>query len=296
MQLLCVARFVPDGDWSNPAGEAPASSGEYHDGQELIGQEPMGQSANSQIDIGQSAKGILGRMRLCRQDAAAIGFALGVKQQISTCFIELVCLAPAPVIPQIEDILRVGVDKATLLADDRHGGSDGVTNDVIAQAKIIGGYLKSANYDWILGGNQVVGNDNAPLSPAIAEVLGIDHLADILTVDQNAFDQQQVVGACQDGPFIHHYALAGPAVLGFDPRGPHVLPYVRMKDKKRNVSDKLQCLRMKDLGLDDGVGEVLTTLARQEKQQKRSGNPIVVGLDDDGIDQVYRFLKENSLI
>ncbi|MCJ7691096.1 MAG: electron transfer flavoprotein subunit beta/FixA family protein, partial [Clostridiaceae bacterium] len=58
------------------------------------------------------------------EDGCALAFALRIKEKSPGTFVEIVSMAPQSTIPLIEDLLRLNVDKATLIADKFYVGSD----------------------------------------------------------------------------------------------------------------------------------------------------------------------------
>ena len=95
MKLICAVKFVPDPD-SFTAGR--------------------------------------NRLILNPDDACALGFALAVKSGDPGVTIEVVTLGPLPVRPHMEDLLRLAVDRGTLIWDSGLEGSDAfVTSRVLSR-------------------------------------------------------------------------------------------------------------------------------------------------------------------
>lgn len=285
MKLVCVARFVPDGDWMDPVGDNHA--------------------IKDAITIKEGC-----RTKLCPDDAAALAFALSLRKGLPDLSLQLLALAPRTAIPQIEDLLRLGVDKAILLPASVVQASDSVTI-----AKGIGDHIAAADPDWILIGSDASGHEAAPLAPALAGILGLDHLSGICRVDETQFQAHQAELSRREGRFWARYAVRGPAILGFDARADYAMPYLRIKDKAQDVSDRLICLpdsvpASGSEGANDEISARESDKARHldavlglksltKKQTKPQGgmtSPRVVDLDDEGIEQVYRFLQQKRLI
>ncbi len=274
MKLVCIARFAPDGDCMDPVADSEAS-------------------IQGQVAIKEGC-----RTRLCPDDAAALGFALDLRKQVPDLSILLIAQAPLAAISDIEDALRLGVDKALVLPTGLMTAGDIITN-----AKRIGRCLDLVDYDWILTGSDAHGPEAAPLAPALAGILGIDHLSSLCRVDETKFQKHTVEVERREGRFLTRYAVRGPAILGFDVHADYAMPYIRIKDRARNVSDRLHCL-------DDSGNEgdwfceramahqtdAATRLTRLVRRPARSVSPQVVDLNDDGIEPVYRFLKQKRLI
>lgn len=91
------------------------------------------------------------------EDACALAFALRIKEKNHETFVEIVSMAPQSTIPLIEDLLRLNVDKATLISDKLYVGSD-----TYVTSKIIAKYLRKEEYDFILTGSHSLDGDTAP--------------------------------------------------------------------------------------------------------------------------------------
>ncbi|WP_114007754.1 hypothetical protein [Cohaesibacter intestini] len=270
MKLVCVARFVPDGDWMDPFGNSHST-------------------IPGEITIRDGC-----RRRLCPDDAAALGFALSLRQQIPDLSLHLLALATPAAILQIEDILRLGVDRATLLPEMIMA-----TSDTVTLAKMVGSTLPAADYDWILTGSDTHGHAAAPLAPALAGVLGIDHLSGICRIDDTRFTKHHGELERREGRFVTRYAVRGPAILGFDARSDYAMPYLRIKDRAKDVSHRLRCPGDMIEGPEEANTQPCDAVIRLTglmKRQKRRKNPRKVDLNDEGIAQVYHYLCEERLI
>ena len=122
------------------------------------------------------------------EDACALAFALRIKQKNVDTFVEIVSMAPQSTIPLIEDLLRLNVDKATLISDKLYGGSD-----TYVTSKIIAKYLIKEEYDFILTGSHSLDGDTAHIPSQIAEMLQISQLSNIVKVYEESLENDSVI-------------------------------------------------------------------------------------------------------
>ncbi len=234
------------------------------------------------------------RMTINPDDACAVGFALEMKKRNPDTSIEVLTMAPKSVIPLVEDILRVEVDRGTVISDSLYAGSD-----TWVTSRILGRYLSSADYDCILTGSQAVDGDTSHVPAQIGELLGLNQISGISSVEEDRFNESSVVVDVEDDRCVTSYELHLPAVLSFTTKSGYRLPYVRYKDLKKNVTHRLSCLSNADLGFEkEEVGLIgsLTKVARAYTKEFQERERLVVGTDSKGIDTVFNFLKEKRFI
>lgn len=264
MRIICVVKFVPDVD----------NFSYDHDRHVLIRE-------NS-------------RMTINPDDACAVGFALKMKKRNPDTIIEVLTMAPKSVIPLVEDILRVGVDRGTVISDSLYAGSD-----TWVTSRILGRYLAAADYDCILTGSHAVDGDTAHVPAQIGELLGLNQMSGISRVAEDRFNESTAVVEVEDDRSVTSYELDMPAVLSFSRTSGYRLPYVRYKDLKKNVTHMLNCLSNADLGFENekvGLQGSLTKVARTVTKKFQEREKLVVGTDSKGIDTVVNFLKEKRFI
>ena len=121
MNIICVVKFVPDVD-----------NFSYDHEHQTIQREQSTMIINP-------------------DDAKAIGCALHMKKQIPSICITLVTMAPLSITPLVHDILRVGVDSATIISDPLFAGSD-----TFVTSTILSRYLSQIPYDVIFMGTHAI--------------------------------------------------------------------------------------------------------------------------------------------
>ena len=264
MRILCVVKFVPDVDGFEFDFE------------------------NNTL-IRQNV-----RMILNPDDACALAFALKVKAGDPGCRVEVVSMAPRSVLPHMEDLCRLPVDRGTLIADTALAGSDThVTSEVLAA------WLGSVDFDCILTGSRSLDGDTSHVPAQIAECLDLDQMSGIVRIDPEEFSKERAVFEVDADDRLITYETALPVVLSLTRESGYKLPYPRYEDLQRDVSDKIQYVTAQDLGFPrDAVGlnGSLTKVVKTYDKTFEKRDKTVVAIDDDGIEYVFAFLKEGGYL
>ncbi len=262
MKLVCIAKTVPDGVRSDT--------------------EPL-------VPVRDTPEA-----RLHPDDACAIGFALDMKRRNSEIRVEIFILAEMPATALAADIARVGADRVTVISDPLYQGSDSLT-----EARIIGRSLDAVGYDCILAGSQTVEGGAACLPPHLAEVLEINHLSFIREIDETDFTASGAIVELRDETCARRYGVDFPAILGLSARSGYRLPYPRLKDQARDVSDKLCKLDNRDLEFaptEVGPAAALSRVVELRAGGRKDRTTRVVEGDAAGVALVHDFLKDMGVL
>lgn len=228
------------------------------------------------------------------EDACALGFALGLKKKTPEVEIEVVVMAPLSVKEPMMDILRRGVDHATLLSDRAFSGSD-----TLATSLIIGAYLRQADYDVILTGSHSLDGDTAHVPSQLAELLGLEQLSGIIQMDEVSFLAGAPKVVVETEMYRDTYVVPFPAILSVCRESKYRLPFVRYANLELDVSDRLHIVDNtvlsvdnKSIGLKGSPTKVVKTYSKTYEEKES----LVVKNDDAGIEAVYGFLKEEGYL
>ncbi len=264
MHIVCVIKFVPDVDNFSYNYETHTIS--RNDSQMLINPD----------------------------DACALGFALKMKKKDPQSFIEVVSMAPSSITSQLENILRVGFDKATLISDSLYAGSD-----TYVTSKILSKYLDKIDYDCILSGTHSIDGDTSHVPSQIAQCLNLDHLNSIYQIEEDTFNNSSAVVTVENEKSSITYEIGLPAVLSLSRESSYRLPYVRYKNLNLDVSDKLNIISNKDLCFsaeEVGLKGSLTKVKNTHVKTYETRDKKIVASDDNGVEVVYNFLKDKGFI
>lgn len=228
------------------------------------------------------------------EDACALAFALRIKKKNPDTFIEIVSMAPQTTIPLIEDLLRRGVDKATLISDKLYGGSD-----TYVTSRIISKYLRKVEFNFILTGSHSLDGDTAHIPSQIAEILQISQLSNIVKVYEESLVNDSVIVLVDHEKTSSKYEMALPCVISIGKESKYKLPFVRYKNLELNVRDRISVITNEELEfLQDEVGTEgsLTKVNRTFTKKLYKKDKVVVRNDDEGIEVVYKFLKSKGFV
>ncbi len=264
MKIICAVKFVPDVD----------NFSYDHEKHVLIRE-------NS-------------KMLINPDDACAIGFALNMKKRNPETFIEVVTMAPDSVIPLVENILRVDVDRGTVITDRLYAGSD-----TYATSRILGRYLSTAGYNCILTGTHAVDGDTSHVPSQLGELLNIPQLSGISRIDEEGFHGSSAVVEVEDDRSRATYKVELPAILSLTRESAYRLPYVRYKNQKMDVAHRLNRINNETLGFhkdEVGLKGSLTKVSRTYTKKYQEREKLLVSADGKGVDAVFSFLKEKRFI
>ncbi|MBU3112075.1 electron transfer flavoprotein subunit beta/FixA family protein [Clostridium lacusfryxellense] len=228
------------------------------------------------------------------EDACALGFALKIKEKNLETFVEVVSMAPQSTIPLIEDLLRLNVDKATLISDKFYVGSD-----TYVTSKIIAKYLREEEYDFIVTGSHSLDGDTAHIPSQIAEMLQISQLSNIVKVNEESLENDSVIVMVDCEKTFSKYEMVLPSVLSIGKESKYKLPFVKYKDLELDVRDRISVItneELKFLQEEVGTSGSLTKVNRTFVRKFEKKEKVVVHNDDEGIEVVYKFLKYKGFV
>lgn len=225
-------------------------------------------------------------------DAKAIAFALKVKALNPEISVEILSMGPKNVIPMLEDLLRLKIDKATLISDVKYVGSDTyVTSLILAKS------LQLNEFDCILTGTHSLDGDTAHVPSQIAQLLSLNQLSNVVEV-QN-FNNKQFNVCVDSENFIETYEVSLPIILSFNKESKYKLPYVRFEDINKDVHDKLHIIDNKVLNFKNnevGLEGSLTKVIRSFVKQYDKKDKLIVRCDEEGVSRIYDYLKHLGYI
>jgi electron transfer flavoprotein beta subunit len=234
------------------------------------------------------------KMILNPDDAAALAFALNVKEHDSDTFIEVVSMAPKSIMGQLEDLLRRNVDKATLISDKAFVGSD-----TYVTSKILAKYLKNKKFDCILTGTHALDGDTSHVPAQLGELLSLAQLSNVIKIDRKSFTDKSAIVDVDREKVISTYRVNLPAIVSVQKESKYKLPHIKYKNLHMDVSANISLITNSDLNFDEkevGIEGSLTKVSRTYPKKMEKKERIIVENDDEGIEVVYRFLKSKGYV
>lgn len=228
------------------------------------------------------------------EDATAVATALGFKRDAPDTYIEAVSMAPRGAMPHIEDLVRQGIDHATLISDPRHAGSD-----TWATSRVLARYLETQDFDCVFCGTHTLDGGTGQVPAQVAEALGLPLMVGISALIELDTRKGQAVVDVDGETALLRFSVDLPAVLGFQYNPERKLPHIRYEDLNWDVSSRIAVLGNNELGMDEselGLRGSLTQVRRLEMDGREAKEPILLRVDEEGIDTVYRWLEQKGFL
>lgn len=234
------------------------------------------------------------RFTINPDDASALALALGLKKERSDITLELLTVSTKAVLPLVEDAVRLGVDRATLIHDRETMG-----NDALTTVSLLNRYLFEALADCILTGSQSLDGGSGAVPPMLAELLQVPQISFVSSLDLPSNENGYARVELADGQWVTDYELELPAMVGLTAMSGQKLPFIRLKDKRRSVDDQVHVLETTDarlVGTHDWQPERRTQQVETMELPPRTRQRTVVSMDPKGMETVVSFLKEKHFI
>jgi electron transfer flavoprotein beta subunit len=164
---------------------------------------------------------------------------------------------------------------------------------------VLARYLKTRDFDCVFCGTHTLDGGTGQVPAQLAEALGLPLMVGISTlVELNCREGQAVVDV--DGETaLMRFSVALPAVLGFQYNPERKLPYIRYDDLDRDVSGQITVLGNDKLGMDEselGMKGSLTQVRSLKADALEAKDPVLLRVDQEGIDKVYHWLEQKGFI
>jgi electron transfer flavoprotein beta subunit len=234
------------------------------------------------------------RMMLNPEDVTAIATALDFKRDVPDTTIEAVSMAPRGAMPHLKDLVRRGIDQATLISDPRHAGSD-----TWATSRVLARYLERRDFGCVFCGTHTLDGGTGQVPAQLAEALGLPLMVGVSTLVALRSQEGQAVVDVDGETAIMRFSLSLPAVLGFQYNPERKLPYIRYEDMDRDVSSLVTVLGNDKLGMDEselGLNGSLTQVRGLKVDALEAKAPLLLRVDQDGIETVYHWLEQKGFL
>ncbi|WP_319529689.1 hypothetical protein [uncultured Cohaesibacter sp.] len=236
----------------------------------------------------------IARFAINPDDASALAFALNLKKERPDITLELITVSTKAVLPLVEDAVRLGVDRATLILD-----RDTMGNDALTTVGLLNRHLSGAGADCILTGSQSLDGGSGSVPPMLAELLQLPQMSFASALDLPSTEKGHVRVQLVDGQWATDYELELPAMVGFTAMSGLKLPFLRLKDKRRSVGDQVCLMETTDAALDGAPKwqpERRTEQVEIRELPLRTRQQTVVSMDREGLETVISFLKQKNFI
>lgn len=228
------------------------------------------------------------------EDATALAFALDVKKALPQTAIEVVSMGPLGAVPHLEDLVRRGVDRATLISDSRYVGSD-----TYVTSRILGRYIEQQSFDWVLSGTHSLDGGTAHVPPQLAEILGIGQMSGIIGIDRDGLVSGSTIVDVDGDEAVFRFAVDAPAVLSLHYSTRLKLPYISYESMETDVREQINVIDNDRLEFDEaevGLRGSLTKVVRAKARRLERKDTLFVRCDEEGIEAVYDLLRADGIV
>jgi len=111
-------------------------------------------------------------------DLFALETAFAVREKVGGS-VRTLSMGPNQAIPTLLEAVYMGADSGVLLSDRKFAGSDVHATSYAIKS----GLEKMGNFDLIICGKQTTDGDTAQVGPEVAEMLGIEHVTNVISID-----------------------------------------------------------------------------------------------------------------
>ncbi len=233
------------------------------------------------------------------EDTTALAGALRIRQNDPETIVETVTMAPRGAVPHLEDLLRRGVDRATLISDPLYVGSD-----TYATSRILSRFLEGETFDLLLCGTHTLDGGTAHVPLQVAELLDLPGITGVTDIGQVG----DVAGNVRPGSVeveveleraVERYEVTLPAVVGCAYAPQNKLPYISYENMNLDVSDRISLVGNGELGFEEdevGIPGSLTWVQSVEVKTMDRKNTLFVRPDQEGIEKVVDFLNRKGFV
>lgn len=227
-------------------------------------------------------------------DLFALETAFRIKEK-NNATVSTISMGPNQAIPTLLETIYMGADHSYLISDRKFAGSDvHATSYAISQ-----GIGKIGNYDLIICGKQTTDGDTAQVGPETAEWLGIEHVTNVISVDNVTEDSVTVTFNLDD--CFQKQTMKLPCLITIDkdavtPR----LPSYKRKKAIEKQEDVVTVYTAADLdGLDEnkcGLKGSPTQVERIFPPEKNTDKTIHEGSGEQLSKELFSILKNGKYI
>ena len=225
------------------------------------------------------------QLQLNPDDVCAVAFALRVKAAHPETFVEVVTMASAKVTPNMQDLLRIGVDRGTILSDLTFAGSD-----TFATAGVLGRYLAGSGFSAILTGTHSIDGDTSHIPAQLGALLRVNQMSGITRIDETSFSADSAVFDVESELEIATYEMRLPGILSLTRDSKYKLPYPSRASLEKDVSNGMQIITNETLGFrrgETGLAGSKTKVAETYVKKFDKRSQTAVRADEEGVEYVF---------
>lgn len=202
-------------------------------------------------------------------------------------------MGPNQAMTSLWETIYMGADSSVLLSDRKFAGADVCATSYAIKS----GIEAMGNFDLIICGKQTTDGDTAQVGPEMAEMLGIEHVTNVTSID--AVDEKSITVTFNLDDCFQTQTMAFPCLITMDKDAntPRLPSYKR---KKECGDDLIQVLTAADLkGLDEnrcGLKGSPTQVERIFPPVKNKDKQVFNGSSDELAAELLKLLKDKKFV
>ncbi|HEY4002863.1 MAG TPA: electron transfer flavoprotein subunit beta/FixA family protein [Candidatus Xenobia bacterium] len=185
--------------------------------------------------------------------------------------------------------LAVGADKGVHVSDTTLAGGDS-----FATAEALAAACRKFQYDVILCGKKAVGVDRGITGPAVAQMLGVPFVSNIVKLEFSDDKKKATVTSEVEGG-TEVYEVELPAVFSCQ-KGLNVLRHVSLPGIMKAKTKPKQELKAADLGVSDAKASAKLRMAGMAYPPERKSGRVLQGDPQQAVDELMRLLHEEAKV
>lgn len=225
-------------------------------------------------------------------DLFALEAALKIKDEKGGKITAL-SMGPNQAIPSLLETVYMGTDGGVLLSDRKFAGADVQATSYALSL----GVRKIGDYDLIICGKQTTDGDTAQVGPEMAEKLGLEHVTNVVSIDEVTDKSITVTFSLDDCFQTQKMQLPCLITIDKDAFTPRLPSY---KVKKQCTGEEITVYTVADLeGVDEsrlGLKGSPTQVERIFPPEKNSEKQVFEGNSEQLADNLYSLLKDRKFI
>ncbi len=216
-------------------------------------------------------------------DKKAVEEAIRLKERYNADTI-VASMGPPQASEVLNEALRMGIDRAALISDQKFGGSD-----TLATARILSEFARNIKPDLVLTGKFSLDGETSQVPPELAEFLGFHLLSSVSVIEDVSQDSIVVDRDVESGVIKCKTHL--PAVLSVSEK---INKARAIKPDTPDMSSRIEVFDANRIGLDISGSEYSPTVVTGTRFMNNKREVTMLKFDDDVYQKVLDIISESE--
>ena len=202
-------------------------------------------------------------------------------------------MGPNQALASLRETLAMGADSAVLLSDRKFAGADVQATSYAIKS----GIRAMGDFDLILCGKQTTDGDTAQVGPEVAEMLGIEHATNVISIDEITDESITVTFSLDDVLQTERKQLPCLITIEKDAFTPRLPSFKRMKEIREDQITVLTAADLKDLDESRlGLKGSPTQVEKIFPPEKNTDKKVFRGRSEELADTLTGLLKDKKFV